>query len=184
MDWHSIEGYRLLIQAYPLRFLSTRGVFTVGGWMTVAVTANYVDFYLPEGPGRAPACFRHYFDHDPRRQHSKTTPLDLGELLPLPDPADPATWACLLADLWQARRGAGLPCGLALDPPSNYGEPWNLSAGIVGSGGLCFLELPVLYGDKDWWRDEKHHYPEYTEATTDPTLPVVLARIHYRIRRT
>lgn len=173
MDWHSIEGHRLLVQAFPQRFLPTRGVFTVGGWTVVSVTKQYVDFYRPEGPGRAPASFRHYFvEPDPRR--GQTTPLDLGEMLPMPDSQDPATWGALVACLWRpAMDGERLPADAALTAPSNYGEPWALT------WGYCYRELPVGYGDAQWWADVKSegHYARYSYVTCNPAEALVYALV-------
>lgn len=88
-----------------------------------------------------------------------------GDLLPLPDRNDPATWACLMADLWQAMGGRVPHGGLALDAPYS-GERWEILAGSL-EGDLFDLDLPVGYGDSEG-------------QTRDPELAVVLARIHYR----
>lgn len=90
-----------------------------------------------------------------------------GDLLPLPDRNDPATWACMLVDLWQAMGGTGPHGGLALDAPSDDGEPWDLAVGIIEGSGMLSSELPVLYGDGEG-------------QTRDPEVAVILARIHYR----
>lgn len=175
MDWHSIEGHRLLVQVFPQHFLPVRGVFTVGGWVVVSVTKQYVDFYRPEEPGRAPASFRHYFAQIQRRGRPKTTPLDLGEMLPLPDPQDPATWGALVACLWRQLEpdGEQLPADATLTAPSNYGEPWDLT------WGYCYRELPVGYGEAQWWADMKRagHYAMYAHATCDPAEALVYALI-------
>lgn len=90
MDWNSKEGRDLLWKAYPDGYLAKRGVMTVGGW-------TYIGF---DG--------RHSWVREPSEQYINSE-CDLtkiyegrGDLLPLPDPSDTATWACLLEDLAEA----------------------------------------------------------------------------------
>ena len=112
MDWRSDEGSSLLRRAYPDGFLARRGVLTLGGLLVTSVEDSKFS--------RQRVTFSHgtngYLVFERRRGDFFTTAgvftnarawesLRRGELLPLPDTADPATWACLLADLqfsvWQ-----------------------------------------------------------------------------------
>lgn len=186
MDWHSIEGYRLLHRAFPLGFALVRGCRTVGGWTVVAVTRRYVDFYRAEGPGRASGSFRHYFEYDPRRQRPKTTPMDMGEMLPLPDTQDPATWGALMVTLWSLLSGAQtedrLPAGFALNAPDEYNRPWGLTLGSRQDMTTPeFVPLPVLWGSETQEAEEASS-ERFEYSTYDPAEALVYALISLRER--
>jgi hypothetical protein len=84
MDWKSEKGKALLWMAYPKRFVGTRGVLTIGGWVCV------------DG-GYAPSWDR------PEPVGSVTDAYHRGDLLP--DPSDFLTYTALLAEFAQAERG-------------------------------------------------------------------------------
>lgn len=194
MDWNTTEGKDLLLQAYPAGFLLVPGLATVGGWRCLNVVPGDVSSLaqgeawwgyfgtqaMPPGVFIFPV-FVHmalnvlgiWRDREKRGEEDGGDAASLrqacrrGALLPLPDRNDHATWACLLADLWQAMGGTGAHGGLALDAPSDDGEPWDLTVGIIEGSGMLSSELPVLYGDSEG-------------QTRDPEVAVILARIHYR----
>jgi len=96
MNWSSEEGRELLWRAYPDGYIAMRGVHTVGGWTCIARPAR-LDV----------AVFRQL--NDPMEVWVGADPdsasmslVRSGDLLPLPDPGDPATWACMQANLAEA----------------------------------------------------------------------------------
>jgi len=124
MDWNSEEGRALLRLAYPVGVLNVAGVTSVAGWCCVHVDPPDGDragtaWWLRILPPVAPHCSSRCSDalamflyetldgvsflRDPRHDDADDAVLRRalaeGDLLPLPDPQDVATWACLLADL-------------------------------------------------------------------------------------
>lgn len=102
MDWRSEEGKALLWKAYPEGYLAMRGVLTVGGWWCV----HEIDGGDPDAGAGVFACSAGRFT--PARlwpdgvKDAIRLPVSMcaatltcGDLLPLLDPGDPATWACL-----------------------------------------------------------------------------------------
>lgn len=85
--WKSEESRALLRQAWPDGYLAVRGVQTVGG-LLVLDSSHYkcASFWEPSDRGLVLV-------------GDLADDLAAGRLLPLPDPTDTATWACLLADL-------------------------------------------------------------------------------------
>ena len=125
MDWNSKEGRTLLWAAYPAGFLEVRGVFTVGGWLYTGVDQRWL---YPDAGG-APSGRKHAPSHAIFEQYRLH-----GDLLPLPDPNDPATWAALLNDVWAAVTQAQPKDKVAFAPhnlvwwsePSEGGPEWHL----------------------------------------------------------
>jgi len=108
MDWASDRGRALLRRAWPDGHLVIRSVFTVGGYSmsgTAPLKLHDVGF------GQAESWIDVVFDMDGAEAYAAWM---TGGLLPLPDPADHATWACLLADLAQAE---GFPRGSRVHGP-------------------------------------------------------------------
>jgi len=97
MDWTSVEGDKLLWEAWPAGYLATRGVLTVGGWTCLDddSTSTWADpgktFAMREGCGVLGLGMISRVEV-PRL-------LEAGDLLPLPDPEDVCTWAALIHDL-------------------------------------------------------------------------------------
>lgn len=109
MDWNSDEGRALLWKAYPAGFLDVRGVFTLGGFLCTGINQRWL---YPDAGG-APSGRKHDPSHAIFEQYRLH-----GDLLPLPDPNDPATWACLLVDLWEA-------CPAYVKGPAPTGHTWH-----------------------------------------------------------
>jgi len=171
MDWNSKEGRALLRAAYPAGYLAVRGVLTVGGWQCCYATLYdggplWVeptgDKFLPDRwrrPGELA------FNGAVRR----------GELLPMPDPADVATWAALLADLATTPPGS--------DPEGRYtmapvGLTWCADGNKRGCEALplaCW-NLCDAYGTV-------HSYVIDSD-TDDPAEALVHARIQQRQKET
>lgn len=128
MDWRSKEGVALLLAAYPDGVLARRGVMSIGptpawGWLCVAPWSYSggsdtsgppeVDPWAKsswcrvgeDGSDYPQTLFRSGADNGSGLQG----PHSGGILLPMPDPADTATWACLLSDLADARYGTQGP---------------------------------------------------------------------------
>lgn len=147
-----IETREILWKAWPKGFVPGRGVFTQGGWMCssesplIHTSPSGVPYGYPF-VGMAMAAYTG------------------GDLLPVVDPKETATWACLLADL-----GAAAPLGRRYDAPldnltwekeidyscDDAPDAWVLRA----SGGRCHY----------FWGIE----------TDDPALALVQARIQLR----
>lgn len=149
MDWNSNEGYSLLKSAYPLGYLPLCGVSTVGGYVCVrAPGRNGVAVWSGTDPQtgklRWPVSLKE------RMTMAKTTPADVGDLLPLPDPNNHATWACLLADMAEA-------CGVS-----------------AGEAGLYFLQVvPGKWVLGSHWSDQIH---AFNVPTNDVAEAFVRAR--------
>jgi hypothetical protein len=83
--------------------------------------------------------------------------VNAGDLLPLPDPADTATWACLLRDLAEAsnrfehrKPWTGFSWNLWEDeicPPGQY--IWTLTVYDIGGRGFEYFRLPTSITDED-----------------------------------
>lgn len=133
MDWNSEEGRALLWKAYPDGYLDKRGVQTVAGWT-----------YLGGEAWAAPGCYT-IQDLDSVRYPGH--PLPKGDLLPLPDPMDAATWACLLQDLAEAsgrfehrKPWVGFTLNLWIDDPAPEGLRWWVLT-VHDTGGRSFLNF-------------------------------------------
>lgn len=104
MDWRSKEGRALLRAAYPEGYVSQRGVMTLSGLTMAGNEDAHIDseiaFYSAVWPFRSGEGEDDDYDWKV-----------LDALLPMPDPADAATWACLLSDLADARYGTQGPRG-------------------------------------------------------------------------
>lgn len=98
MDWRSKDGRALLRAAYPEGYVSRHGIMTLSGLTMAGKEDAHIDsemaFYSAIGPFRSDE----QVDGD-----------SLDALLPMPDPADVATWACLLDDLANTRFGTQGP---------------------------------------------------------------------------
>jgi len=134
MNWNSEEGRALLWQAYPDGYLAMRGVTTLGGWICLDVMphppadsnpgywhkrwyANNKSAHIAVGWGGIT------FTFDDMNEQRIDEAQACGDLLPHPDPTDPATWACLLADLAVAR-WAEWAEGDKDPEPKPYGVPF------------------------------------------------------------
>lgn len=111
MDWQGDEGRALLWKAFPMGFLPKRGVLTVGGCQIVGATE-------PNSRGiQSIRVLPHGYDYHvtvdsiisgPHHlTHFGTLQIELenGDLLPLPDVQDIATWTLLCAGLYERRGG-------------------------------------------------------------------------------
>lgn len=105
-NWHSEEARALLRRAFPAGFLPVRGVLTLGGFLVTAVekskhSRRRVTFQ--RGSNGAIVFERRRGDFFGNTgvftNAAAWAVLRRGSLLPLPDATDPATWACLLAEL-------------------------------------------------------------------------------------
>ena len=125
MNWNSKEGRALLWRAYPEGYLAMRGVLTVGGWTYAGETAHPNPHYnstIWARPGRFAAdgtlldrCVPMSRSVPRQNMGPPCNVAAGGDFLPLPDPADHATWACLLADLAEASEACSAgEMGLAL----------------------------------------------------------------------
>lgn len=106
----------LLWQAFPDGYLAMRGVTTVGGW-TCWRTAEHdgktvVATFIRNKVFGEVNCFGGFVTWNNKPADLPDTPVSSGDLLPNVDPADTATWACLLAELG---RVAGLQEWRTLD---------------------------------------------------------------------
>lgn len=156
MDWNSEEGRALLWKAYPDGYLAKRGVLTVGGWQCVADGQNRPEPYilfLPPKRNSSPEILW--------LPHQNTGPLvdaiPRGDLLPLPDPSDPATWACLLQDLAEAsgrfehqRPWVGFALDIWPDTPTPPGHRcWIFTVHDTGGRGFASFTLQESVTDAD-----------------------------------
>ena len=105
MNWKSEEGRALLRRACPEGYLTMRGIHSLDGFVCVEhklpVTPYMATHHWWRSGGPHPI-------HHPKsgwwgaRAHElRVVYLASGGMLPLPDTADHATWACLLAHLEQ-----------------------------------------------------------------------------------
>lgn len=155
----------LLWRAWPEGHLAMRGVQTLGHWQCrwAAMGGRFGEFIRAEGnlvpsetglgPIRRIIVNSHEATRDDQGEHAR------GDLLPLVDPADIATWSCLLQDLGSA---LGLPRALGYRWFGGPGTGWELHA---------------------FTRDEVHRHdgaPFIDIDTDDPALALVLARIQLR----
>ena len=93
-----------LARAWPDGWLAMCGVQTISGWTCIREGVSPL-FVMPSLTSPPTV---HWYVTDPNtfRSSEHAPSVRYGELLPNVDPADTATWACLLADLAIA---AGLP---------------------------------------------------------------------------
>lgn len=97
MDWTTNKGLTLLQEAYPDGYVPLRGVLTVGGWYCVETQdQDGVSGWNRADPDRDGLTDLGLLKDLPDAR------VNSGALLPLPDPADTATWACLLQEFVQA----------------------------------------------------------------------------------
>jgi len=150
VNWNSKEGRALLLRAYPAGYLAVRGVLTLGGW-----TPGSQGFIGSLGGWRW---------HNPNNAWSSVVVACAhGDLLPLPDPADHATWACLLADL----AAAGPPVE---DPEGRY---------TMTPGGLTWrADGHRRWNLADAWRTVYSYVID--SDTDDPAEALVHARTQLR----
>lgn len=193
--WRSDEGKALLWKAYPDGYLAVRGVLTVGddvgswtclGGPDVHGMTAWASSTAPAGGDlawSAPVGFRvgkrPLFAEDcelptPELAARLNRALLRGDFLPLPDPSDAATWACLLADLAIAC-GMDVANAIGFTWAACYRGGWALSVYTARSGML--------------WRFAAKPFPlpslaetiaPEVEAEHDPARALVLARIHVR----
>jgi len=159
----------LLHKAYPRGFLAMRGVLTVGGWTSLGkadtplVKVPGTMWWHPDPNRRCGALWEGW----PQGSHKEVVAaLAAGDLLPLVDPAETATWACLLADLAEAAFGEPGTDGLRIRPSSGNGDRWTImgsSAPAPKTGNR--MGLSVVMG---------------IVPTLDPALALVRMRIVFR----
>ena len=140
MDWSSEEGRALLFKAWPDGYLPARGAVTVGRWTCAFADSSDCFEFVKEPDG---SLLANAVVVDPSIPSEVASS---GALLPLPDPADRATWACLLGDLATALGFPPSPGqGLALVSISHpNGVIWKLLAlGIYEYGGPEFSCLGI-----------------------------------------
>jgi len=176
MDWQGEEGRKLLRQAYPDGYLAMCGVRTIGNLLCVndLCAGGHIAWRFACG-----AELRYFPSQGWIRSKSKLLPSDDflsdGDLLPLPGPADHATWACLLADLARAKM-PGLP-----EPPWNsvswYPSPkgWAISVQLVKRHKSKFGPWSSR-ASADWRR----YFNVNGTDIPDPAEALVLARAQLR----
>lgn len=171
----------LLRRAWPKGYLAARGARTVGGWTCMGLVENEHKFWMradfwvaPDmislyGRCRDDGEILGYGNASPLNVSPWTTARKAGDLLPSVDPADRATWACLLADLAAA---AGVPeRPLQIPGLYQYKDGWGLNVTWQGDKGPEQLGMMVLLP----WGTYR-----FAADTDDPTLALVLARIQLR----
>lgn len=175
MDWNSKEGRALLWQAYPEGYLAKRGVRTVGGWWC----QHEIDGGDADQGAGIFACTSGRFT--PARlwpdgvkdvvrlpTGACAAALTSGDLLPLPDPADAATWACLLADFAAAEGTVG-----AIEGDPIVGHCWSKVFGHDDRGWrMARVTRNGLAIQRGWW----------PLKTDDPAEALVRARASLRSR--
>ena len=155
----------LLWRAFPDGYLAMRGVATVGGWQCIVA---FRDGNPNSGSGIFYSSAGHFYTmcwpegvKDAMRvpEVLASAALNRGDLLPNVDPADTATWACLLAELG---RTAGLQEWRTLDfYRDGTKHRWMLWAFRPGSSETRAFRGPLF-------------------DTDDPALALVRALIHLR----
>lgn len=162
----------LLLRAWPDGYLAMRGVQTAGGrWQCTKVQDSFVLFSDPDE-----------YDGDVVIRQDQAQfrgiavfPSQDGSLLPNVDPADVATWACLLADLWFAKWGE--PAGTNLfwrhEGPEDY---WILGQLEAAQPKERRLAPSSFRGTVSFNVDPE----EARTFTQDPARALVLARIQLR----
>jgi hypothetical protein len=166
----------LLWKAWPNGYLAMSGVHTVGGWICLGEDDEGPKWSHPDPRVRA--------DPPPQWTRCFDGELKAGDLLPNVDPADTATWACLLADLAQAWN--------CTEPQNHKNVPRTLSL----QGGLAWYSMEpgcwVLTDGRTsagFGRDATacEYLAHFTSVqmetgidTDDPALALVLARIQVR----
>lgn len=155
MDWNSEEGRALLWKAYPAGYLGKRGVLTVGGWQCFSVYKDRAVWTAPLNYSYDARQTLWFTGEDHLRGVAHRA--SQGDLLPLPDPSDPATWACLLQDLAEAsgrfehrKPWVGLAFDLwpdAPEPPGFY--CWLLTVHDTGGRSFASFTLPASITDAD-----------------------------------
>jgi hypothetical protein len=150
-----ITDRELLRRAWPDGYLAMRGVLTVGGWTCCGVAPP------DDGDGEERVAWWHA--HGGKRPALRMAE---GDLLPAVDPADTATWACLLRDLADAVwPGEAAPVDrIAL---RGSGSIWRVVASFAGA------RPGVLHG-------AEAHFG--IEPTDDPALALVRIRAALRER--
>jgi len=173
----------LLWRAYPDGYLAMRGVSSVEGWLCSGSNEK-ASHWLNK-------VYTHEtILHEGGPYHQSR---DQGDLLPNVDPADAATWACLLQDLSSAVTWAGKPWGAAsptkntpppADAPERYSLRWQQSSRGVEAGITFSLQAEAHritshreedVGSARWYATG---FPKL--RTTDPARALVLARIYLR----
>jgi hypothetical protein len=155
----------LLWKAWPDGYLAMRGVQTLGHWQCrwAAMGGRFGEFIRAEGNlvqgetglGTIRRIIVHSSEatRDDQGEHAR------GDLLPLVDPTDTATWACLLQDLASA---LGLPQGFGYRWFGCPSTGWELHVftpdGVQRVDGAPFIDIDA----------------------SDPALALVLARIQLR----
>lgn len=173
MKEHPNIARDLLQRAWPAGWLPVRGALTVSGWQ---FTSNCVIFteYGSHKHDAEPLS-RRIIHHESERHQDIEAWRVAGDLLPVVDRNDVATWACVLADLAKLIGLKGTH--FMLYAPDNYGERWELMPDSWSG-----VELPVLYGDATHWKGVRELYPAFDHMTDSPELAVVLAIIVLRER--
>jgi len=160
MDWKDGKGRALLWRAYPSGYLAMRGVLTLGGWQFVSM-------------GNTPACPQ-YMD-DPSRVLGQAA--GRGDLLPLPDPVDLATWACLKADLAKSE-GRFDAIGWAGETPGKGTWSWSHDEYENSPDRRWRLEFHPF--DIDGWISSDESHRGYDIDTDNPAEALIRARIQLR----
>lgn len=180
MDWLHTEGRALLWQAYPNGYLAMRGVLTVGGFSVDGVEDyGRMRVRFTQGNNGGISLDRNrgdFFDNTGKFTNAGAwSCFQNGDLLPLPNSDDPATWYCLLSDLAHAPGGQG-PVPTDRGPCSFL---WYLDVG--GQWILRATAMTRETGRLPFTRDRVFNIMDATgQALRDPVEALVRARIQLR----
>lgn len=156
MNWNSKEGRALLRKAYPDGYLAKRGVLTVGGWQCVEAIGETYEWGVTSRWKRNEPASDGLVELG-LLQELPDARVNAGDLLPLPDPTDTATWACLLQDLAEAsnrfehrKPWVGFAFDIWPDTPAPAGyRCWIFSVHDTGGRSFASFTLPESITDED-----------------------------------
>lgn len=115
----TFDDRELLWKAWPEGYLAMRGIMTMGGWQCLGVVADCSLWFPKLAEGSTAPVVGLPSGVPPYEQRSAWRPemsmfrtaADIGELLPMVNPRDPASWGCLVQDLANAAGFVGLEVG-------------------------------------------------------------------------